>query len=221
VTQTEERRETPRVESSLAVSSALPENIVPFDYSVDRSQRAAHNGHQPRVLWLTGLPGSGKSTLANHIDGQLVQAGVHSYVLDGDSLRAGLSADLGFTPEDRRENVRRVAEVAYLMYDAGLVVIVALVSPFRADRDLARSLFPVGDFLEIHVDTSVEVCAERDPKGLYAKAAAGKLSTMTGRGQRYEPPTAADLVVHGVGDVTANAARVVTAALATEGTSLR
>jgi bifunctional enzyme CysN/CysC len=214
VTQTEERPDTFRAETPLTVSSSLPENIVPFDYARDRSQRSSQKGHEPRVVWLTGLPGSGKSTLANHVDTQLAQLGIHSYVLDGDSLRAGLSADLGFTPEDRRENVRRVAEVAHLMYDAGLVVIVALVSPFGADRDLARSLFPEGDFLEVHVDTPVEICAERDPKGLYAKAAAGNLATMTGRGQRYEAPLQPDLVVHGVGEVSANAAAVVEAALA-------
>jgi bifunctional enzyme CysN/CysC len=134
-------------------------------------------------------------------------------VLDGDSLRAGLSSDLGFTPDDRRENVRRVAEVASLMYDAGLVVVVALISPFRVDRAVARSLFPVDDFTEVYVDTPIEVCQARDTKGLYARSDAGQLETMTGRGQRYEIPDAPDLVVTGTGDPAVTAAQVIEASL--------
>ena len=187
--------------------------VVPYGFTVEREQRAALKGQAPKVLWLTGLPGSGKSTLANRVERLLHDKGVHTYVLDGDNVRAGLCSDLGFTPEDRNENVRRVAEVAHLMYDAGLVVVVALVSPFRSDRRAARALFPAGDFLEVWVDTPLGVCAERDPKGLYAKAASGRLSNMTGRGQSYEEPESPDLVVHGVGDLDATAATIVDAAL--------
>jgi bifunctional enzyme CysN/CysC len=214
VTPTDEQTATDPGRVRVVPSPAVPAgDLRAYDFTVDQARRAAQKGHPARVIWLTGLPGSGKSTLANQIDRRVVELGVHSYVLDGDSLRAGLSSDLGFSAADRRENVRRVAQVAHLMYDAGLVVIVALVSPFQADRDLARSLFPADDFVEVWVDTPVEVCADRDPKGLYAKAAAGNLENMTGRGQRYEPPVQPDLVVHGTGDVAANAAMVVDAVL--------
>jgi bifunctional enzyme CysN/CysC len=135
---------------------------------------------------------------------------VHTYVLDGDNVRTGLNKDLGFTPEDRAENVRRVAEASRLMLDAGLVVLVALVSPFRGDRRAAREIFDAGDFIEVYVDTPVEICAERDPKGLYAKAAAGALPNMTGMGQEYEPPENADLILHGGGDLDEQVDRLVT-----------
>lgn len=158
-------------------------------------------GHPARVIWLTGLPGSGKSTIADSAVRKLHSLGVHTYVLDGDNVRTGLNKDLGFTPEDRAENVRRVAEVSKLMRDSGLVVFVALVSPYRADRETAAQLFGDGEFLEVYVDTPVEVCAERDPKGLYAKAAAGNLPNMTGVGQSYEPPLNPDLVLSGTGDL--------------------
>jgi bifunctional enzyme CysN/CysC len=166
-------------------------------------------GHRGKVLWLTGLPGSGKSTISDSAVRKLHALGVHTYVLDGDNVRMGLNKDLGFTPEDRAENVRRVAEVAKLMMDAGVVVFVALVSPFRSDRRAAKELFDAGDFLEVYVDTPVEVCAERDPKGLYAKAAAGNLPNMTGAGQGYEAPEHPDLVLHGVGDLDAAASLLV------------
>jgi bifunctional enzyme CysN/CysC len=192
--------------------------VVPYGFTVDRERRAALKAQRPKVLWLTGLSASGKSTLANRVERLLHDQGVHTYVLDGDNLRAGLSSDLGFTAEDRKENVRRVAEVAHLMYDAGLVVVVALVSPFRSDRQAARDLFPEGDFLEVWVDTPIDVCAERDPKGLYAKAASGRLANMTGRGQNYEEPESPDLVVHGIGDLDSSAALVVAAALGTDRT---
>lgn len=188
-------------------------SVFEFDYDIHLAQRAAHKGHAPRVIWITGLSGSGKSTLANHIEAQLIERGMHTYVLDGDSLRAGLSSDLGFTPEDRRENIRRTAEVAHLMYDAGLVVIVALISPFRVDRAVARSLFPEGDFVEVYVNTPLDVCAARDTKGLYAKSDAGQLDTMTGRGQRYETPDAPEVIVDGTIDPAASAASVIETAL--------
>jgi bifunctional enzyme CysN/CysC len=184
-------------------------NVVPHSYTVDDDARGLLMGHPSRVVWLTGLPGSGKSTIADATVGALHSLGVHTYVLDGDNVRTGLNKDLGFTPEDRAENVRRVAEVAKLMKDAGLVVFVALVSPYRADRNAARALFKAGEFIEVYVDTPVEVCSERDPKGLYAKAAAGSLPNMTGVGQGYEISTAPDLVLHGTGAIEDSVATLV------------
>ena len=184
-------------------------NVVPHSYEVDRTARARLKQQRPRVVWFTGLPGSGKSTVADATEGRLHAMGIHTYVLDGDNVRTGLNKDLGFTPEDRAENVRRVAEAAKLMLDAGLIVLVALVSPFRADRRAAREIFDQGDFIEVFVDTPVEVCAQRDPKGLYAKASAGTLPNMTGMGQDYEPPDHAEIVLDGTGDLEANVARLV------------
>ena len=176
-------------------------NVVPHTFTVDREARATLKNQRPRVLWLTGLPGAGKSTIADALEGTLHGLGLHTYVLDGDGVRTGLNKDLGFTPEDRAENVRRVAETAKLMADAGLIVIVSLVSPFRGDRRAAKGLFAEGDFLEVWVDTPTEVVVERDPKGLYAKAKAGTLPNMTGVGQGYEPPEHPDVTVNGAGEV--------------------
>jgi bifunctional enzyme CysN/CysC len=184
-------------------------NIVPHDYAVDRAARARLKGQRARVLWLTGLPGAGKSTIADALERRLHGMGLHTYVLDGDNVRSGLNKDLGFTPEDRAENVRRVAETAKLLLDAGLIVVVALVSPFRADRMVAKGLFDSGDFVECWVDTPAEVCAERDPKGLYAKAKAGKLPNMTGIGQGYEAPEHPDIVVNGAGSLDETVDRLV------------
>lgn len=188
-------------------------NVVPHAYDIDHEARVRLMGHPARVAWLTGLPGSGKSTIADAVVRRLHAQGVHCYVLDGDNVRTGLNKDLGFTPEDRAENVRRVAEVARLMHDAGLVVLVALVSPYRSDRETAKALFEPGSFLEVYVDTPVEVCAERDPKGLYAKAAAGSLPNMTGVGQAYELPNNPDLTITGVGDLEASAQQLAEAIL--------
>ncbi len=179
-------------------------NVVPHTYDVDHEARVRLMGHGGKVVWLTGLPGSGKSTIADAAVRRLHALGVHTYVLDGDNVRTGLNKDLGFTSEDRAENVRRVAEVGKLMRDAGLVVFVALVSPYRADRESAAALFEPAEFLEVYIDTPVEVCAERDPKGLYAKAAAGNLPNMTGMGQAYEVPENPGLVLRGTGDLDAS-----------------
>jgi len=176
-------------------------NVTPHAFTVDQEARAVLKGQRPRVLWLTGVPGAGKSTIADALERKLHGMGLHTYVLDGDGVRTGLNKDLGFTPEDRAENVRRVAETAKLMMDAGLIVIVSLVSPFRGDRRAAKGLFQEGDFLEVWVDTPSDVVVERDPKGLYAKARAGSLPNMTGVGQGYEPPEKPDLVVQGSGEV--------------------
>jgi bifunctional enzyme CysN/CysC len=174
-------------------------NISEQHYEIDREARAAQKNQQAKVIWLTGLSGSGKSTIANALEKRLFALGVHSYVLDGDNMRLGLNKDLGFTREDRAENVRRVSEVAHNLYDAGLVTIVALVSPYAEDRAQAKALFPQGDFAEVWVKTPAELCAERDPKGLYKKAAAGELPNFTGVGQEYEMPELADLVIDGAG----------------------
>jgi bifunctional enzyme CysN/CysC len=188
-------------------------NVVPHVYDVDHQARTSLMGHPARVVWLTGLSGSGKSTIADAAVRKLHAMGIHTYVLDGDNMRTGLNKDLGFTPEDRAENVRRVAEVSKLMRDSGVVVFVALVSPFRSDRESAATLFDKGDFIEVFVDTPVDVCSQRDPKGLYAKAAAGNLPNMTGVGQAYEPPLSPDLIVHGTGDVESSADLLVAAIL--------
>jgi bifunctional enzyme CysN/CysC len=172
-------------------------NISEHHYEIDRETRAAQKNQKAKVVWLTGLSGSGKSTIANALEKKLLSLGMHSYVLDGDNMRLGLSKDLGFTREDRAENVRRISEVAYNLYDAGLVTIVALVSPYAEDRAQAKALFPVGDFVEVWVKTPAALCAERDPKGLYKKAAAGELPNLTGVGQDYEEPLSADLVIDG------------------------
>jgi len=179
-------------------------NVSEHHYEIDRVARASQKNQRARVIWLTGLSGSGKSTIANALEKKLFSLGMHSYVLDGDNVRLGLNKDLGFTREDRAENVRRVSELAHSLYDAGLITIVALVSPFSSDREQAKALFPQGDFAEVWVKTPAEVCAERDPKGLYRKAAAGELPNLTGVGQDYEAPTGPALVVDGALDIDAN-----------------
>jgi bifunctional enzyme CysN/CysC len=179
-------------------------NVYEHHYEIDRDARASQKNQKALVIWLTGLSGSGKSTIANALEKKLFSLGMHSYVLDGDNVRLGLNKDLGFTREDRAENVRRVAEVAHNLYDAGLITIVALVSPFSSDREQAKALFPGGDFAEVWVKTPAEVCAERDPKGLYKKAAAGELPNLTGIGQAYEPPLEPRLSLDGTLEVGKN-----------------
>ena len=160
---------------------------------VDRAARARIKGQSPRCAWFTGLSGSGKSTIANAVDRQLLAMGYHTYLLDGDNVRHGLNRDLGFTDEDRVENIRRVAEVARLMTDAGLIVLVSFISPFREERQMARELFAPGDFIEAFVDTPLEVCEQRDVKGLYRKARAGEIPHFTGISSPYEAPEAPEL----------------------------
>ena len=159
---------------------------------VDRGQRASLKQQEPCLVWLTGFSGAGKSTLADALERRLHSEGRHTYLLDGDNLRHGLNGDLGFTAQDRKENVRRVGEVAALMVDAGLIVIAAFISPFRSDRDAIRQLLP-GRFVEVFVDTPLAVCEQRDPKGLYRKARAGLLKDFTGLDSPFEKPLAAEL----------------------------
>ena len=177
---------------------------------VDKQARARIKGQQPRVLWFTGLSGAGKSTIANLVEKQLHAQGFHTFILDGDNVRHGLNRDLGFTDEDRVENIRRVAEVARLMADAGLIVLVSFISPFRAERRMARELFAPGEFLEVHVDTPLAEAERRDAKGLYAKARAGQIRNFTGIDSPYEAPEAAELVLDTVAETSEQlAAKVV------------
>lgn len=172
-----------------------------FSYAITTRDRAQQKQQVPHVVWLTGLPSAGKSTIANACDVRLTGMGFHCVVLDGDDLRQGLTGDLGFSEEDRAENVRRVGEVARLCFAAGLIVFVALVSPFRDDRDRVRGLFDAGSFSEVFVTTPLDTCVDRDTKGLYARAAAHRVVDMTGVGQRYETPLDAAIEVDGAGDL--------------------
>ncbi|HET7359723.1 MAG TPA: sulfate adenylyltransferase subunit CysN [Rhodanobacteraceae bacterium] len=169
---------------------------------IDAAARAEAKGQKPACLWFTGLSGAGKSTIADAVEKRLHAQGFHTYLLDGDNVRHGLNRDLGFTDEDRVENIRRVAEVAKLMVDAGLIVLVSFISPFRAERRMARDLFADGDFIEVFVDTPLAVCEARDVKGLYAKARAGQLRNFTGIDSPYEPPQHAEIVLQTEGVAT-------------------
>jgi bifunctional enzyme CysN/CysC len=169
------------------------QNVMPQFFEINKTARAALNQQKPCVLWFTGLSGSGKSTIANELEKQLFAMGRRTYVLDGDNVRHGLNKDLGFTQEDRIENIRRVAEVAKLMVDAGLIVITTFISPYRADRAIARSLFAPGEFFEVFIDTPVELCEQRDPKGLYKKARRGEIKNFTGIDSAFEVPEEADI----------------------------
>ena len=164
-------------------------------HDVNAAQRQALFGHQSAVIWFTGLSGSGKSSVANALEQALAAQGKHTYLLDGDNVRHGLCADLGFSAEDRTENLRRVGAVAGLMVDAGLLVLSAFISPYRSQRELVKSLIPPGKFIEVHIATPLEVCEQRDVKGLYKKARAGEISHFTGISDPYEAPEAADLVL--------------------------
>jgi bifunctional enzyme CysN/CysC len=163
---------------------------------VDKGVRARSKGQLPKCLWFTGLSGAGKSTIANLLERRLSGLGYHTYLLDGDNLRHGLNRDLGFTAEARVENVRRVAEVAHLMVDAGLIVLVCVISPFQGEREFARNLFGEGEFAEVYVDTPLEECERRDPKGLYRKARAGEISNFTGIDSPYEAPISPEVHLH-------------------------
>jgi adenylyl-sulfate kinase len=188
-------------------------NVVWQRGHVDRAQRWAALGHAGATVWFTGLPASGKSTVAAGLEARLLGEGRSAYVLDGDNLRHGLNGDLGFSAEDRAENVRRTAEVSALLADAGVVVLVALVSPYRADRAAARTAHERRElpFLEVHVATPLEECERRDPKGLYARARAGELKGLTGVDDPYEPPEAAEIVLTGSEPLDEAVARVLAA----------
>ena len=173
----------------------MQDNIIPHQYKVTKSDRNQANQHASLLLWFTGLSGSGKSTIANAVEEALFKKGLKTYVLDGDNIRKGISNDLSFSIEDRTENIRRIAEVASLMVDAGLIVLAAFVSPLKKDRENLRSIVNPDNFVEIFVSTSLEECERRDVKGLYKKARAGEIKDMTGISSPYEAPENPDIVI--------------------------
>jgi adenylylsulfate kinase len=171
-------------------------HVVWHPGAVTKTDRETITGHKACTIWMTGLPASGKSTLAVALEKELWDRGVHAYVLDGDNIRHGLNKDLGFSPEDRNENIRRIGEVAKLFTAAGVINVTAFISPYRADRDQARTIMSDGEFIEVFVDCPVEVCEQRDPKGHYKKARAGEIPEFTGISAPYEPPLNPEIVVH-------------------------
>ena len=174
----------------------MEKNIVKHSYSVNLDSRKKLKQHQPLLLWFTGLSGSGKSTIANCVEQELHKNSIHTYTLDGDNIRKGLNSDLSFSPEDRTENIRRIAETAHLMMDAGLVVLAAFVSPYRIDRDHIRNIVGHNNMIEIYIKTSVEECERRDVKGLYKKARKGEIKNMTGISAPYESPLHPDIQIN-------------------------
>ncbi|WP_159567071.1 adenylyl-sulfate kinase [Budvicia diplopodorum] len=175
----------------------MQQNVVWHSHAITRTEREVANQHCAVVVWLTGLSGSGKSTIAGALEQALHHRGVHTYLLDGDNVRHGLCQDLGFSDGDRRENIRRVGEVAGLMMDAGLVVITAFISPYRHDRESVALRLPPGSFIEVFVDTPIEICERRDPKGLYKKARRGEIKQFTGIDLPYEQPLNPDVHLDG------------------------
>jgi len=171
-------------------------NTVWHNATVTRQRREALNNHKSVILWFTGLSGSGKSTLAHAVEEQLYQKGCRTFVLDGDNVRHGLCGDLGFSDEDRKENIRRIGELAKLMLESGVIALTAFISPFASERRLARSLVPHGEFIEIYCNSSIEVCEERDVKGLYKKARKGEIKEFTGISSPYEVPKNPELIVN-------------------------
>ena len=192
-------------------------NITWHAATVTAADRRALNGHDGVVLWFTGLPSSGKSTLANAVERLLFERGCHSYLLDGDNVRHGLNKNLGFSPEDRKENIRRIGEVAKLFCDAGLIAMTAFISPYREDRLAARRLLPEGNFLEVYCRCAVEVCEQRDPKGLYKKARAGIIKDFTGVDAPYEAPEKPEIEIDTAGTSIPDAAGKIVAFLETRG----
>ena len=203
----------------LVMTASTPKatNIVWHEASVDRAARADKRGHRSAILWFTGLSGSGKSTLANAVNAALFERGLGTYVLDGDNVRHGLCKDLGFSDADREENIRRIGEVAKLFLDAGVIVLTAFVSPFRADRDKARDLVEAGEFFEIFCAADLDVCESRDPKGLYAKARSGAIKEFTGISSPYEAPDTPELKIDTGAQDLAESVNVVIKALQDKG----
>ena len=171
----------------------MSNNVVWHSHPVDQQTRAAQKSQEPLVIWFTGLSASGKSTIAGVLEQILTKQGYHTYLLDGDNVRHGLCKDLGFSDDDRKENIRRVGEVAKLAADAGLIVLAAFISPFRSDRRIVRDILPQNQFVEVFVDTPLKICKQRDPKGLYEKAERGEIKQFTGIDSPYETPEAAEV----------------------------
>jgi len=172
------------------------ENIVWHLHAVTKEQRSIQKSQRPCIIWFTGLSGSGKSTIAGAVEQKLYELGHHTYLLDGDNVRHGLNKNLGFSDEDRIENIRRIGEMAKLFADAGLIVLTAFISPFRDDRRMVRDLVEQNEFIEVHMNTPIETCEQRDPKGLYKKARAGEIKNFTGIDSEYEQPEAAEITVN-------------------------
>ncbi|WP_298860645.1 adenylyl-sulfate kinase [uncultured Gimesia sp.] len=170
-------------------------NVTWHDHRVSKAERCKQNGHKGACLWFTGLSGSGKSTIANTVDHKLFEMGKHTFVLDGDNIRMGLNKNLGFSPEDRTENIRRIGEVSKLYTDGGILVMTAFISPYLEDRNQVREIMGEGEFIEVLVQASLETCEERDPKGLYKKARAGEIKGFTGIDAPYEAPEKPELVL--------------------------
>jgi len=173
----------------------MSNNVIWHSHAVDQQSRSEQKKQQPLVIWFTGLSASGKSTIAGALEQILTRQGYHTYLLDGDNVRHGLCKDLGFSDDDRKENIRRVGEVARLGVDAGLIILAAFISPFRDDRRIVRDILPEGQFVEVFVDTPLEVCKQRDPKGLYEKAERGEIKMFTGIDSPYEIPESAEVTI--------------------------
>lgn len=178
---------------SIEKHNTVSENIVWHNHHVSKQERSSTKKQKPCIIWFTGLSGSGKSTIANALETRLNQIGLHTYLLDGDNVRHGLNKGLSFSNEDRIENIRRIGEVGKLFVDAGLIVITAFISPFRSDRHMVRNLVEKGEFIEVFIDTPIEICEQRDPKGLYKKARAGEIPNFTGIDSPYEAPHSAEI----------------------------
>ena len=176
-------------------------NVVWHSHAVDQQSRSEQKSQQPLVIWFTGLSASGKSTIAGALEQILTRQGYHTYLLDGDNVRHGLCKDLGFSDEDRKENIRRVGEVAKLGVDAGLIILAAFISPFRSDRRIVRDILPEGQFVEVFVDAPLELCKQRDPKGLYQKAERGEIKQFTGIDSPYEIPQSPEVTLN-AGDLS-------------------
>jgi adenylylsulfate kinase len=173
------------------------ENIVWHDHQLNKEERSAMKAQKPCILWFTGLSGSGKSTIANAVEVKLAKLKKHTYLLDGDNVRHGLNKDLGFSDTDRVENIRRIGEVSNLFADAGMIVLSAFISPFRQDREIVRTLANEGEFIEVFIDTPLEICEQRDPKGLYVKARKGEIPDFTGISSPYEVPEKPEIHIKG------------------------
>ena len=174
----------------------MKENIIPHNYQVDKIDRNKLNGHQSFLIWFTGLSGSGKSTIANALESKLFEKKIKTYTLDGDNIRKGINKDLSFSPEDRTENIRRIAEISRLFVDAGIVVLAAFVSPYRKDREAIKNIVGKNNFVEVYINTSVEECEKRDVKGLYKKARMGEIKDFTGVNAPYESPESPDIEIN-------------------------
>ncbi|MFN2428091.1 MAG: adenylyl-sulfate kinase [Candidatus Binatia bacterium] len=199
------------------MSAPKSQNIVWHQSTVSRAEREQISGHRGATVWLTGLSGSGKSTVANLAEKALWERGVRSFVLDGDNIRHGLNKDLGFSPADRTENIRRIGEVAALFTDAGIVNVTAFISPYRADREIARKAMPDGCFIEVYMKCDLDECEKRDPKGLYKKARAGEIKEFTGISAPYEAPENPELVVDTTGQTPEQSLAVILSHLEAKG----